>query len=152
MDKTPFSVTVSRHVAASPDALYAAWTDPASMAGWMGRVVVASAQVGGRYRIEHQAGDGQIYVHKGEYRALERGSRIVQTFSAGPADREPPGWAAPNEEYVEVRFRPLDAENTEIMLINSWNGAPPAPEDLEAIEAAWSHWLELLDRHIGAGA
>jgi uncharacterized protein YndB with AHSA1/START domain len=101
--------------------------------------------VGGRYRIEHDAGGGQVYVHKGEYRVLEPARRIVMTFAAGPADREPPQGAPESGDIVEIRFRTLDDEQTEVTLINSWSGEALDAEGIAAVEQAWSHWLDLLD-------
>jgi uncharacterized protein YndB with AHSA1/START domain len=152
MDDSPdHTVTVSHVIAASADALYAAWTDPAIMARWMGKVTEADAQVGGRYRIEHAAGGGAVYVHKGEYRVLEPGTRIVQTFAAGPAEGEPAGGVSANGEFVELRLRPLEGgERTEVTLINGWNGAGLEPDGMAALEQAWSHWLTLLDRTVAA--
>ncbi len=111
----------------------------------MGKVVQADGRVGGRYRIEHDAGGGQVYVHKGEYRVLEPARRIVQTFSAGPADREPPEEVAQSSEFVEVRFIPVDAGRTEVTLTNGWSGAGIDADGMAAVEQAWFHWLELLD-------
>jgi len=150
VEKPAHSVTVSRSIHASAEALYAAWTDRAAMERWMGKVTHAEPFIGGRYRIEHDAGNGQVYVHKGEYRVLEPGRRIVQTFAAGPADREPPEETAPqNGEFVEVRLRPIGDDRTEVTLTNGWNGAALDAEGMAAIEQAWSHWLALLDRSIG---
>ena len=140
-------VTVARVIAAPADALYAAWTDAAVMSRWMGKVTAADGRVGGRYRIEHDAG-GAIYVHKGEYRVLEPARRIVQTFAAGPAEGEPADEVSGNEELVELRLRALDAARTEVTLINSWSGPELEADAMGAVEKAWSHWLELLDRAI----
>jgi len=151
MQNPAHSVTVTRTLDASPEELYAAWTDGELMALWMGRVVEASGKVGGRYRIEHDAGGGQVYVHKGEYRVLEPGRRIVMTFAAGPADREPPQGAPESGDIVEIRFRTLDDEQTEVTLINGWGGAALGSDGMAAVEQAWSHWLDLLDASLDAG-
>jgi uncharacterized protein YndB with AHSA1/START domain len=150
METHVHSVTVSRVIGASPEELYAAWTDRGEMARWMGKVVEASGKVGGRYRIEHDAGNGQIYVHKGEYRVLEPGRRIVKTFAAGPADREPPQGTPESGDIVEIRFRALDDERTELTLINSWGGEALDAEGMAAVEQAWSHWLDLLEASLDA--
>jgi uncharacterized protein YndB with AHSA1/START domain len=150
MEKPGQSVTVRRILDASPEELYAAWTDAELMALWMGKVVEASGKVGGRYRIEHDAGGGQVYVHKGEYRVLEPGRRIVMTFAAGPADREPPQGAPESGDMLEIRFNELDDEQTEVTLINSWGGDALDAEGMAAVEQAWSHWLDLLDASLDA--
>ena len=146
------SVTVTRVIDASPEALYAAWTDGEEMARWMGTVVEASGKVGGPYRIEHDAGNGQVYVHKGQYRVLEPGRRIVKTFAAGPADREPRHADAGSGDIVEIRLVTLGDERTEVTLINSWSGDAMDGDSMAAVEQAWSHWLVLLDQAIGAPA
>ena len=150
MEKPAHSVTVTRTLDASPEELYAAWTDGEVMALWMGRVVEASGKVGGRYRIEHDAGGGQVYVHKGEYRVLKPARRIVMTFAAGPADREPPQGAPESGDIVEIRFKPVDNEQTEVTLINSWGGAALDADGMAAVERAWAHWLDLLDASLDA--
>jgi uncharacterized protein YndB with AHSA1/START domain len=147
MAKPEHSVTVSRSIAASANALYAAWTEPPAMSWWMGKAE-AEARIGGRYRIEHEA-CGQLYVHKGEYRVLDPGRRIVQTFAAGPADREPASYAPVNDEQVEIVFTPLEDGGTLVTLTNGWSGERLDEEGLLAIEQAWSHWLGLLAASFG---
>jgi uncharacterized protein YndB with AHSA1/START domain len=150
MEKPAHSVTVTRLIDASPEELYASWTDAELMALWMGKVVEASGRIGGRYRVEHDAGGGQVYVHKGEYRMLEPGRRIVMTFAAGPADREPPQGDSESADSLEIRFNEMDDGQTEVTLINSWSGEALGTEDMEAVEQAWSHWLDLLDASLDA--
>ena len=77
-------ITIVRVFDASPEELYAAWTVPELMRHWLAQRVQADVRVGGRYRNEVDAGEGQTFVHQGEYRVLEPGRRIVQTFRGGP--------------------------------------------------------------------
>jgi len=138
-------ITLTRRFKTSADNLYAAWTDPSVMRQWLGRNVDADVRVGGRYRIENDGGDGTIFVHSGEYRVLEPGRRIVQTFKAGPAgsDQEQP--TPYINEYLEVQLKPWGPGETELTFINGWDGEALSAEDQNATREAWSSWLDLLD-------
>lgn len=150
MNNPTHSVTIARTINASADDLYAAWTDPSIMRRWMGKTVNANVKIGGRYRIENEAADGGVYVHTGEYRVLEPGRRIVQTFLAGRAE---PVSAGPNpytDEFIEVTLRPLSPSQTELTFINGWDGEDMDEEGKEAVKEAWSLWLDLLEAALGS--
>jgi uncharacterized protein YndB with AHSA1/START domain len=81
---------------------------------------------------------------------LEPGRRIVQTFAAGPADREPASYAPVNDEQIEIVFTLLEDGGTQVTLTNGWNGEGLNQKGMKDVERAWSHWLELLaDAAIG---
>ena len=48
------------------------------------------------------------------------------------------------DELLEVKLEPLATGVTELRLINSWKGAAMSEAEVEAFEAGWSQWLELL--------
>jgi uncharacterized protein YndB with AHSA1/START domain len=133
------SATIVRVINASVNELYAAWTEPMIMKRWLATVVEADVRVGGKFRIENHEKDGTVNAFTGEYRVLEPGKRIVQTFhhvSAKPGTYE--------DELLEVKLKALAAGVTELRLINSWKGAAMSEAELEALEAGWSQWLDLL--------
>ena len=133
------SATIVRVINASANELYAAWTEPQIMKRWLATVVEADVRVGGRFRIENHEKDGTVNAFTGEYRVLEPGSRIVQTFhhvSAKPGTYE--------DELLEVKLKPLATGVTELRLINSWKGSAMSEAELQALEAGWSQWLDLL--------
>ena len=87
-------LVVRRQIRASQEEVFAAWTDPQSIANWMcpGSVQTAEAQldvqVGGKFRIVMKDGANE-YVHTGEYRVVNRPSKLVFTWiSAGTDMRE----------------------------------------------------------------
>ena len=83
------SVTVKRRLNASPQQVYAAWTDPEKLAAWFGpsKVKEGSLQaetdlrVGGAYRISFSATDGEYFQVSGVYREIEPHKRLVFTFA-----------------------------------------------------------------------
>jgi uncharacterized protein YndB with AHSA1/START domain len=133
------SATIVRVINASVNELYAAWTEPMIMKRWLATVVEADVRVGGKFRIENHEKDGTVNAFTGEYRVLEPGKRIVQTFhhvSAKPGTYE--------DELLEVKLKPLATGVTELRLINRWKGAAMSDAELESLEAGWSQWLDLL--------
>lgn len=133
------SATIVRVINASVNELYAAWTEPMIMKRWLATVVEADVRVGGRFRIENHEKDGTINAFSGEYRVLEPGKRIVQTFhhlGAKPGTYE--------DELLEVKLAPLATGVTELRLINSWKGAAMSEAELQSLEAGWAQWLDLL--------
>ena len=132
------SATIVRVINASVNELYAAWTEPMIMKRWLATVVEADVRVGGQFRIENHE-NGRVNAFTGEYRVLEPGKRIVQTFqhvSAKPGTYD--------DELLEVKLKPIAAGVTELRLVNSWKGAPMGEAELGAFEAGWAQWLDLL--------
>ena len=85
------AVRIERVVPASPERVFAAWTDPALLARWMSPVGRAEAEVepwvGGRLRVTMIGPDVRID-HTGVYRELVPGRRLVFTWQSpytGPA-------------------------------------------------------------------
>jgi uncharacterized protein YndB with AHSA1/START domain len=85
---------VFRRVFKAPARLvFEAWTKPEHLRHWRGprgfELVACEAdlRVGGGYRFVHRAPDGSQHVFYGQYREIERPSRLVSTFvyDAAPA-------------------------------------------------------------------
>lgn len=138
-------ITIEKTIRATPDAVYAAWTEPAVMARWLAKTVEADVRVGGRYRNVVGVDEGVTYVHEGTYLELEPGRRIVQTFSGGP-DEAPSEPSPYTDETLEISLRPLGASETALTFVNGWNGKPMNEQEVEAVTEAWTSWLERLDR------
>lgn len=141
------TIILTRVFAASPEAIYAAFTKPALMRRWMAEKLEyfeADVRVGGRYRIENRM-EGQVFVHVGEYLALEPGRRVVQSFRAGPAEQDPKVPSPYLNEFFEVKLRPLEAGRTELTLTNGWDGEALDNEASEGVREGWSQWLGQLE-------
>jgi uncharacterized protein YndB with AHSA1/START domain len=133
-------VVVSRVINASPDAAYAAWTDPDIMRRWMATEVDADVRVGGRYRITIHEEDGAINSFTGEYLVLEPGKRLVKTFrhhSAKPGEYE--------DESVEVTFQPAGSGRTTVTVTNTWTGSKVSTEQADGMRDGFEIWLDQLE-------
>jgi uncharacterized protein YndB with AHSA1/START domain len=91
---TQHSLTVERVVPGPIDDVFDAWLDPARLSQWMTpgpgmSVPVAEVDpvVGGRFRIVMRAGDRDL-PHEGEYRVIERPTRLVFTWTSEPAGKD----------------------------------------------------------------
>src|SRR3982751_92265 len=86
-DDTPARVVVERVLPASPLEVYEAWTTPATLSRFMcpgemtAPVVEADVRVGGRFRIVMRDARGDSE-HRGEYRVLDPGRRLVFTWAS----------------------------------------------------------------------
>ena len=80
------SLEITRFIKASPDRVYAAWTDPAQLRQWFGPEkvttdnLIADARVGGRFRWDLTNSDGEKMTMEGEFRELQPGKKIVFTW------------------------------------------------------------------------
>src|SRR5437899_12678506 len=80
------SLEIKRFINASPDRVYAAWTDPAQLKEWWGpervrtRNLIADARVGGKYHWDLSNPEGEDMTVFGEYRELVPGNKIVFTW------------------------------------------------------------------------
>lgn len=108
---TELSLTVRKTIKASPQAIFEAWLDPATMTRFMcpGPDMHVSearsdARVGGRFFVM-MVGD-KNYPHEGVYRVLDRFSRLVFTWEAP--------WSAPDTQ-VELILTPVEG-GTEVVL------------------------------------
>jgi uncharacterized protein YndB with AHSA1/START domain len=134
---TDLTLTVQRTLKASPEAVYAAWLDPATirrfMAGGADQTVTEARtdpRVGGTFRIV-MTSDKEI-LHQGTYKELSPFSRIRFTWESpySPADSE-----------VDIRLTPVP-QGTELVLTQVKflsEGARNGHRD------GWTRILERLD-------
>lgn len=134
--KPPPRVTVSKRYNASPQEIFAAWTDPESLRQWLcpagGQVafLAADVRVGGSYRIDMQFGT-TVHTHTGIYRELRPPEKLVFTWISGNTKQQ--------ETLVTVELF-ARGEQTELILTH---------ERLPSAEAAQNHaqgWASVLAR------
>jgi uncharacterized protein YndB with AHSA1/START domain len=103
-------VVVTRHFAATPEAVYRAHTEPALLQkwllgpdGWTMPVCINEARPGGKMRYEWSNGKGVGFSITGELLELEPYSRIVHVermhLPGHPSDPTP-------DNHIETRFEP----------------------------------------------
>ena len=84
---TVASLVLHRHFKASPERVFAAFTEKALMQGWYGPEAMTvphcevDARVGGKFRIEMHAATGSVNIVTGEFREITPPERLV--FSWG---------------------------------------------------------------------
>jgi len=135
----PGAPVLRRTVAATPEDVFAAFTDPATMQRWMGPgdvaciAVEANAVAGGRYRIHMRSEHGD-HVAFGEYSEVVPGRRLVFTWS----------WASGSvrNTRVTVRFTPAP-DGTEIELVHE---KLPEQDAADKHATGWSASLDKLRR------
>jgi uncharacterized protein YndB with AHSA1/START domain len=81
------SLTLKRRLKASPEKVFAAWTDPEKVKRWMGpgdaKAISAEcdARAGGHYRWVMQNGAGEIHDVSGAYREFVPSEKLVFTWA-----------------------------------------------------------------------
>jgi uncharacterized protein YndB with AHSA1/START domain len=88
MAEPPRSLTLTRVFDASPERVFAAWTDPQQLGRWMGPRAVVRCEVpmldlrpGGAYRIIMHTEGGEVHTVGGLYREIVRPGRLVFTWA-----------------------------------------------------------------------
>jgi uncharacterized protein YndB with AHSA1/START domain len=135
------SLTIKRHLNASPAKVFAAWTDPEKVKLWMGPGEMKAAHVesdprtGGRYRWVMRAPSGEEHDVSGVYREVIANQKLVFTWA----------WKTmpERESLVTVLLKP-DGDGTLLTLTHEqffdddardrhqggWNGAMDKMEKL----------------------
>lgn len=140
---TGTSLRVSRVIKASPEEVFAAWTQPEHLKRWScpEGMEVGDAQVdltvGGRYLIRMESPQGKVHTAVGVYREIERPSRLVYTWDW---EEESIG-----ETIVTVEFNDLDG-STEVVLTHELF---PNAEAKVGHEEGWTSCLGRLDKLLG---
>jgi uncharacterized protein YndB with AHSA1/START domain len=104
-DERP-SLTFKRHLKASPQQVYAAWTDPQKIVRWFGRADARSEtmraeidlRVGGRYCVQFAASAGENFEVGGIYREVIPNERLVFSWAWHSTPER--------ESLVTVTFKP----------------------------------------------
>jgi uncharacterized protein YndB with AHSA1/START domain len=84
--QTPEAVIIQRTIAAPPEKVFAAWTDPGLLAQWWGppgthvTSVEIDLQINGRYRIGLQQPNHDIYFVNGTYQLIQPPEKLIFTW------------------------------------------------------------------------
>lgn len=80
------SLTLKRRFNATPEKVYAAWTDPTQLVKWFGpdsgpvTKAETDVRVGGRYMVEFNTEDGEKHNVSGVYREVETNAKLQFTW------------------------------------------------------------------------
>jgi uncharacterized protein YndB with AHSA1/START domain len=110
------SLILKRRLKASPEDVYAAWTDPAKLKQWFrpgsGPVLPGTeldVREGGHYTIAVRGEDGEEHRVSGSYREVVPGRKLVFTWGSGCAPK--------TESLVTVLIKP-DGDGSILTLIH----------------------------------
>jgi uncharacterized protein YndB with AHSA1/START domain len=135
------SLIVRRTIRASPERVFAAWTEPEQLQRWWGPtgVVCTGAEVdlrvGGRYRIGNRLPDGSQVWISGEFEQITPPHCLVYT------------WRTEDDagaERITVRFEAREGA-TEVIVVHERIASARLRD---GHEAGWQGCLEGLDRHV----
>ena len=138
------SLTIKRRLKASPAKVFAAWTDPEKMKGWMGpgetKTVRAEndPRTGGRYLIMMRSSDGSPHDVGGVYREVVPNEKLVFTWA----------WQSTpeRESLVTILLKP-DGDGTLLTLTHE-QFADEATRD--GHNSGWNGALDKLERFLVA--
>lgn len=139
------SLEITRVVPTTPEAAFAAFTDPDELAKWWGPAGFSvpsldfKPRVGARYGIEMQPPEGERFHLTGEFCEVDPPGRLSFTFA----------WEPPNpddvETLAELSFRSV-RDSTEIVLAQ---GVFKTEERLALHRDGWTDSLDRLERLLG---
>ena len=136
------SLTLKRRLNASPQKVYAAWTEPKEILKWFGpdsgpvKDAFADVKVGGRYAITFSTEDGEEHHVSGTYREVIPDRKLVFTW----AWRTMPE----RESLVTILIKP-DGAGSILTLIHEQFFDEPA-RDRHA--KGWTGCLDKLERYL----
>jgi uncharacterized protein YndB with AHSA1/START domain len=137
------TLVVRRVIRATPEKLFAAWTEPAHLVHWWGPDGVAcpTAEVdlrpGGGYRIANRFPDGNIVWSAGVFEVVERPTRLIYTWQVETL--------AKTVERVTVSFV-RQQDSTEVVVTHERIADAAART---GHENGWNGCLNSLERYIG---
>lgn len=136
------TLRLTRHIKASREAVFKAWTDPVALAAWFGPEGVKTRNVnidprpGGAFSLEMYEPDG-VYPLSGVYREVRPPERLVFSWIWGH------GELAGLETTVTIELRERDG-GTELTLLHE---GLPTPTAVEKHEGGWIGCFNCLERY-----
>jgi uncharacterized protein YndB with AHSA1/START domain len=136
------SLTLKRHIDASPEAVYAAWTDPEKIVKWFGpdsgpvTYAETDVRVGGRYAVTFHTEDGEEHHVSGVYREVVPDEKLAFTW----AWRTMPE----RESFLTVLIKP-DGDGSLLTLIHEQFFDESARD---RHREGWTGCLDKLERYL----
>jgi len=139
---------LERLIAATPERLFALWTDPEQLVKWWGPDgyqvpdYALDVRPGGRWRTTVHAADGAIKTVSGVYRAIEKPRRLVFTWAWHGDDG-----ARGHETEITVTFEPVPGGTRLTLVQRAFEGK----EVRDRHVWGWSSSLDRLAARARAG-
>lgn len=139
---------VRRHLAASPESVFAAFARAEVVAQWLTpapdvklTVLELEFREGGRYRFAYDTPDGQRMLVGGEYRNIEAPTRLVFSWLI-----EPPDVHAGIESQVTVSITPSAAGSDLVLLHERFDRADANARHAQGWAGALDQLQQLLEK------
>lgn len=136
---------LDRTFAASPERVFAAWTQPEELKQWFAPspdtknpVVDVDLRVGGRYRIVMESPTGDRYTVSGEFKEVSRPDKLAYTWSWEHEPKE--------ETLVTVTFHAAPGQGTRMKLVHERFATE---ESRNKHEEGWTGCLVRLSSRLG---
>ncbi len=140
-EATDARVEVRRHLSASPEAVYRAWTEPDRMARWLSPVGHAEAnvdlRVGGRFTVV-MVGEGRLIEHAGEYLEVDPPRRLAFTWRSEHT--------GPDRTVVTVTLKPANG-GTDLTIVHEGLSG----EAIASHRGGWGAMTERLEGFLEEG-
>ena len=136
------SLTLKRRLNATPEKVYAAWTEPAQIAKWFGPDAGAvtraetDVRVGGRYTIVFHTDDGEEHYVSGIYREVVRNQKLQFTWA----------WRSTPERESLVTILVKPEGNGSILTLIHEQFFDEAARDRH--QSGWTGCLDKLERYL----
>ncbi len=136
------SLTLKRRLKASPEAVYAAWTDPEKIVRWFGpdagpvKQAETDLRVGGRYFVIFHTEDGEQHHVSGVYREVVPNEKLVFTWT----------WRTmpERESVVTILIRPDGSGSLLTLMHEKFFDEPARDRHREG----WTGCLDKLERFL----
>jgi uncharacterized protein YndB with AHSA1/START domain len=136
------NIEITRTIAAAPDQVFGALTDPGELARWWTSSGESDARTGGAFSYRFEFADpSRNHTYEGDYHVVIADERVSY-----------PWQSTLGETTVDVRLRP-SGEGTELTLIHTgWGSGAEADEAVAMHEQGWSFFLDNLKSYLEGGA
>lgn len=148
-DMSASEVLITRTFNAPRALVWQAWTDPKHIMQWWGpagfnnETCASDLRVGGRFRLEMRAPDGNVYPCIGTFREIVEHERIV--YDGEAAEGHPCGAGIPPRAVVTVSFAARDGK-TQLTLHTRFASAERKQAAAEArFVVSWEEAMQRLE-------
>lgn len=146
--ETETTLRLTRTIAADPEVVFRAWTDPEQMKRWSApegytvAEVRSELKVGGRFLIRMESPEGPVHTAVGTYREVDPPRRVVYTWDWEEEE------GSMGDTLVTVEFRDAGEGRTEIELTHELF---PTPDAAREHETGWTSCLNRLEAIFAEG-
>lgn len=143
------TLRITRTFAAPREKVFRAWTDPKELKRWFAPsddfstpIAEVDLRVGGKYRIQMKAPDGQVHTMHGTYREVTPPAKLVFTWAWEEVGCGGPEMTPEQETLVTLEFHDRGG-TTEIILTHEFF---PTVKARDSHDEGWTGCLNRLEK------